>query len=123
MTCAVPRLVLIYGAQMEISVEMTKLSRKTQFHVALFITLFFDNFSLKPIAWVSYGISLHRTVTSSNLTTANNLIWNLLALSFQMVYVCKIPPRGGGRVSRVEPRYNELLYNEVRGITNDILSS
>ena len=44
MTCAVPRLLLIYGAQMEISVEMTKLSTKTQFHVALFIALFFETF-------------------------------------------------------------------------------
>ena len=44
MTCAVPCLVLIYGAQMEISVEMTKLSTKTQFHVALFIALFFETF-------------------------------------------------------------------------------
>ena len=32
----------------------------------------------------------------STVTTANNLIWNLLVLSFQTVYICKIPRPGGG---------------------------
>ena len=31
----------IYGAQMQISVETTEVSKKTQFHVALFMALFF----------------------------------------------------------------------------------
>ena len=38
---------LIYGAQMQISLEMTELSKKTQFHVALFIAIFFCYFFLK----------------------------------------------------------------------------
>ena len=59
-TCAVPRLVLTYSAQMQIYVEMSKLSKKTQFHVALFIALFLDKFSLKPVAWVPFGISLQK---------------------------------------------------------------
>ena len=65
MTCAVPRWVLIYSAQPQIYVEMTKLSKKTQFHVALFIALFFDNFSLKPVTWVPCGISLQKENTTA----------------------------------------------------------
>ena len=54
---------------------------------------FFDNFSLKLMAWVPCGILLQKEMPPySNLTTANNLIWNLFALSFQTVYDCKIPP-------------------------------
>ena len=46
MTCPIPNtqypsLVLIYGARMQISVEMTAVSKKTQFHIALLIALFF----------------------------------------------------------------------------------
>ena len=36
-----PSLVLIYGVRMQISVEMTAVSKKTQFHIALSIALFF----------------------------------------------------------------------------------
>ena len=36
MTCAVPRLVLIYRAQMQISLEMTKLSLRCFFHCFIF---------------------------------------------------------------------------------------
>ena len=32
---------LIYGVRMQISVEMTAVSKKTQFHIALSIALFF----------------------------------------------------------------------------------
>ena len=37
-----------------------------------------------------------RMFVKSAVTTANNLIWNLFVLSFQTVYVCKIPQPGGG---------------------------
>lgn len=43
---------------MHISVEMTQVSKKTQFHVALSIALFFL-FSVKPMVWVPCGISVH----------------------------------------------------------------
>ena len=42
---------LIYGARMQISVEMTAVSKKTQFHIALLI-------ALKPLVWVPCGISV-----------------------------------------------------------------
>ena len=68
---------------------------------------FFDNFSLKLMAWVPCGILLQKEMPPySNLTTANNLIWNLFALRFQTVYDCKIPPPPplGRRVSLAGPR-------------------
>ena len=52
------RLVLIYGAKMQISVQMAELSKVTQFNGVLFIALFFIYFFLKLIAWVPCGISL-----------------------------------------------------------------
>ena len=67
MTCAVPRLVLVYGAKMQISVEMTKLSKKTQFHVALFTDFFSDNSSLKPMAWVEFHIFSHKKFILSKM--------------------------------------------------------
>ena len=50
----------MYGAQMQISVEITEVSKKTQFQVVLFIALFFDNFSLKLMVWVPCGILLQK---------------------------------------------------------------
>ena len=47
-----PSLVLIYGVRMQISVEMTAVTKKTQFHVALSIALIF----LKVIFFKTHGV-------------------------------------------------------------------
>ena len=69
----------------------------------------------------------HRTAMYSNLTTANNLIWNLLVLSFQAVQLymsAKFPPRGGG-ISLAGPRTNcyEPLFVSVSLLNHVICKS
>ena len=100
MTCAVHSFSAYIWCEDANSIQMTELSKVAQFHGVLFIA-FFNVFFLKThsvgtLWYFDLERKCHSTVTSSSLTTANNLIWNLLALSFQTVYVCKIPPRGGG---------------------------
>ena len=61
------------GAQMQTSVEMRELSKKTQFHLVLFIALFFANFSWKPKGWVPCGISLQKEIPKySHVQQLNN---------------------------------------------------
>lgn len=67
------------------------------YFIALFFWYFF--FKIHGVGAMWYFApekKYHRTVTCSNLTTSNNLIWNLLALSLQRVCVCKIPQGGWG---------------------------
>ena len=56
MTGAVPRLVLINGAQMKISVEMTKLGDKTQFSrfiYGLFLYFFVQTHGVDTLWYIS----------------------------------------------------------------------
>ena len=66
------RLVLIHGTQLQISVEMTNLIKKTQFHVALFIALifldifFFKTHGVDDLWYFAAERKCHRTKMQGN---------------------------------------------------------
>ena len=69
-------------------------------HCFSFLIIFFNIHAVRTLCY--FALERNATVHSrpatqqlNNSTTPNKLIWNLLALSFQTVYVCRISPELG----------------------------
>ena len=104
---------------MQISVQLTDLSdtiTRCFIHCFIFPVFFLKNHSVGTLWYFALERKCHRTVTSSSLTTTNNLICNLLALSFQTIYVYKIPPGRGEGFTRWPteiPQCDFLFFNKA----------